>query len=171
MTVPDPVRAFLMEAAGRAIIRDPEGNVVGFYATANAKQQPRNGQPVPLIDKRLTGEFQGAPAHHVLGRATEPVQLCDEAGNVFGYFAPVPPDRAEFVARAFPPPDPSRPEKDPLAEFDLEEVERERARNEPGCTLAEVYEHLLAITPEPYWRAHLQERIERLKEQDRCGTP
>jgi hypothetical protein len=173
--VPGPVRDFLLEVTGRAIIRDPGSTIVGFFSPVEANQPKWNGRAMRPVDRQVQGEDGGAQVHVVLRQAPEPVELCDETGHVFGYFAPVPPDLAEFVARTFPPPDPSRPEEDPLgdphADFDLAEAERQLARKEKGFTLVEVYEHILGITPEPYWRGFLQAQIDRLKERDRCDTP
>jgi hypothetical protein len=173
--VPEPVRAFLLETPGRAIIRDPSGTIVGFFSPVEANQPKWNGQAMRSIDRQVQGAIGGVEPHAILRRAPEPVQLCDEAGHVFGYFAPVPPERTEFVASAFPPPDPSKTEEDLLAEmhadFDMAAVEQERARNEKRYTLAEVYEHILSITPEPYWRGYLQAQIDRLKERDRRDIP
>jgi hypothetical protein len=174
-TVPDPVRAFLRDATGRTIVRDPDGNVIGFFAPVKPEEPLPNGQAPRLIDKRLNGEPGDDCVQRVLRGAAEPVQLCDEAGNVIGYFAPVPPDQAESIARTFPQPDPSKADEDPLADlradFDVAAIEREMATNDKWYTLAEVYEHILSITPEPYWRGYLQAQIDRLKERDRCATP
>jgi hypothetical protein len=65
---------------------------------------------------------------------------------------------------------------DPLADlradFDLMELERQLDLSKKnGIPLVEVYEHLKEITPEPEWRDHLQECINRLKERDRCDAP
>jgi hypothetical protein len=157
-----PVRAFFLDTGGRAIIRDSSGKVAGFYAPAITEQPTQNGEMVKVIDRQISEESRGNKVQLTLHQATEPVQLCDEAGNVFGYYAPVLPDEAEFVASAFPPPDPSKAGEDPLADlradFDMAAVEREMASHPPTFTLAEVYEHILAITPEPGWRADLEER-------------
>jgi hypothetical protein len=163
ITIPDSVRDFLLQAHERAIIRDPAGVVLGFYAPVEPEPAHRNGRAPGLAEQTANESVLT-----VLRKVNEPVGLCNEAGSLIGHFAPVPPERAEFVASAFPLPDPAREREDPLvglrAEFDMAAVEREMASNGKVFTLAEVYEHLLAITPEPKWRAHLQEKIARLKE-------
>jgi hypothetical protein len=110
-----------------------------------------------------------------LRQANGPVEVRDEAGNLLGFYAPIPPEQAAHYRGAFPLNGSAEDGADPLAdlrgEFDMAAVEREMALNEKGSTLAEVYEHLLTITPEPGWRAYLQEKIARLKERDRCATP
>jgi hypothetical protein len=99
------------------------------------------------------------------------VELCGANGRIIGYFTPL-------GSSDTPPKGPLSGDgvHDPLADlradFDLVEMERQLALGEKkGIPLAEVYEHLKAITPEPEWRDHLQKCINRLKERDRCDTP
>jgi hypothetical protein len=86
------------------------------------------------------------------------VELRGTNGNIIGHFTPVGSPGTQIRPAS------SEGSDDPLADlradFDLAEMERHLAEDEKcGIPLVEVYEHLKAITPEPKWRDHLQERI------------
>ncbi len=94
----------------------------------------------------------------VLSQATDLAEIRDAGGNVIGFFAPSKLSSAAQKARV-------------AARYDPEEIRRRKQANLPGYTTAQVFEHLQSLTKDENLRRDLQERIDRLKELDRCDTP
>jgi hypothetical protein len=93
-----------------------------------------------------------------LRQANGPTEIRDPQGRLIGFYAPT---AAEGV------PEHLRP----ASEADLPELRRRQATEGRGVTTRELFEYLKSITPEPEWRDHLQQHIDRLAERERCDAP
>jgi phosphoglycerate dehydrogenase-like enzyme len=110
----------------------------------------------------------------VLQQATGPVDVRDADGKVIAYLTPVATARTRHLARAVAAFKAGRDDYDPSTDgedaAEVAEIERQMTLHVKGYTLAEVFEHLKGLTREPEWREYLQNKIDRLKERDRCDT-
>ena len=108
----------------------------------------------------------------VLRQATGVVEVCDAEGKVVGYLTPGATPWTRHVARAIAAFNAGKDDYDPLTDgegaSEIDAIERQLSLNVKGYTLAEVYEHLKALTAEPELRDYLQKKIDRLTERDRC---
>lgn len=91
-----------------------------------------------------------------LRQATGPAEIRDLKGNLVGFFAPAGPGRVVLNG--------------PATEADLPEIERRKATEKTGKTTREVFERLKGLTTDPAVQAHLQQKIDRLAEEERCGS-
>jgi hypothetical protein len=85
-------------------------------------------------------------------------EVCDPDGNLLGYFAPL--ALRESISHLIP-----------VSKRDLPDLERRKANTAGAMTTRELFEFLKSITPEPEWRDHLQQHIDRLAERERCDAP
>lgn len=89
----------------------------------------------------------------VLRKANGPAQIQDEEGNFVGFFTPA---ADETTIQRTP---------EEWAELDR------RARNKGGRTLKEIFQRMQTLTTDESERAGLQEKIDRMDEEDGCDTP
>jgi hypothetical protein len=92
-----------------------------------------------------------------LRQATGPAQIRDTKGNLVGFFAPANVGHVRLNG--------------PATEADLPEIERRKATEPGGKTTREVFERLKSLTTDPAMQAYLQQKIDRLAEEERCGSP
>ena len=99
----------------------------------------------------MTTMTPNADALAFLRQASDLVEIRDPEGGIVGYFAPVSMERAHLHVQT-------------AARIDRAEIARRKASHPTGRTTREVFERLQSLTQDPALRAHLQEKIEGLKE-------
>jgi len=92
-----------------------------------------------------------------LRRATGPAEIRDTKGNLVGFFAPANAGQVRLNG--------------PATEADLPEIERRKVAETGGKTTREVFERLQSLTTDPALQAHLQQKIDKPAEEERCGSP
>jgi len=85
-------------------------------------------------------------------------EIRDDEGTVVGFYAPASVEKAPQRAEA-------------AARVDWEELRRRANSPERGRTLKEVFQHLQSITKDEPMRAYLQQKIDRMTEEEGCPTP
>ncbi len=84
-------------------------------------------------------------------RPNDLVEVRDSEGGLVGHFTPVNTERAPLLAQT-------------AARVDPAEIARRKAAHKTGRTTCEVFERLKSLTQDPALLAHLQEKIDGLKE-------
>jgi hypothetical protein len=88
----------------------------------------------------------------ILRKANGPAEIRDADGNMVGFFTPAGAENA--VGRT---------------EEEWEELRR-RAQSTGGRTLKEIFQRMQSLTTDESERADLQEKIDRMEEEDGCDT-
>jgi hypothetical protein len=84
-------------------------------------------------------------------QASDPIEICDAAGRVVGHLAPASMERTPLPVQT-------------ATRIDRAEIARRKASHKTGRTTREVFERLQSLTQDPALLAHLQEKIDGLKE-------
>ena len=94
-----------------------------------------------------------------LGQFLEPVEIYDVKGKLLGLFVPADLGRGKQIHAQVE------------AHLDRAELERRQSYTGKWYTMREVFEHLKSLTQDSAEQAYLQQKIDRLAEEEACGTP